>query len=89
MLQGKARAERNAIPMPNEDQQKCILQHASRVGVFCDSNYMMKTVSRGLLSNLGSIKNNFYMNPLFDSWLSADKLFMLFLFVPEDFLWEF
>ena len=60
------RAERNAILMPNEDQRKCILQHASRVGVFCDSNYM-KTVSRGLLSNLGSIKNNFYMNPLFDS----------------------
>ena len=65
-LQGKVRAERNAIPMANGDQQKCILQRASRAGVFCNSNYM-KTVSRGFRSNLGSIKINFYMNSPFDS----------------------
>ena len=76
-------AERNAIPMPNGDQQKCILQRASRAGVFCNCNYM-KTVSRGFGSNLGSIKNNFYMNPPLDSFY-ADKLFTVFLFVWKEF----
>ena len=36
------------------------------------------------LSNLGLIKNNFYMNPPLDSFY-AEKLFTVFLFVWKEF----